>query len=188
MKQRSALCVGTFGFAFAVIIGLCGPAQCHMGDMALLIQPSPAQGGVVEPSPGVYHFAPNTDVVLTATAKPGYNFLHWLGDVSDPTANRTVARVDKPKIIIAVFEQVPYSTSVGGGTVGRTFEPQGYEGSLDSRAPSNTHSSGSGGYSGGGGDDGGGEEGDTPPVPEPATVILLGLGGLMALSRRVRKR
>lgn len=103
--------------------GLFMPAQSHGRDVALLLQQTPLDGGIVTPSPGVHFFAPNSEIVLTAIPNPGYEFIYWLGDVGDPTAGRTITYLNKPKIIIAIFEPIEYGTSfmgrasVGGGRV-----------------------------------------------------------------------
>jgi len=133
--------------------------------------------------------------MLTAVAKPGYKFIYWLGEVSDATASSTIAYLNKPKVIIAVFEQAEHGISAdgkglsaaGGGGPGGLFPT-----ALDLSRP--------GGFSGGGG---GGKAKPqkyyyvmkdnkptpkAPEVPEPATGLLLLLGGLFALKRRGLKR
>ncbi len=95
--------------AIAIIVGcLFAPAYCQTPDVALLLQQTPAKGGVMTPIAGVYHFELNSEVTLTAVPKPGYQFVYWLGDVSDPAATNTIVYLDKPKVIIAVFEQSEY--------------------------------------------------------------------------------
>jgi len=166
------------------------PAYCQTSDVSLLLQQTPAKAGAITPIAGVHHFELNSEVTLTAAPKPGYQFLYWLGDVSDPAATSTVVYLDKPKIIIAVFEQAEY-------------------GSLDAE----------GGLSGGGGGGGGGGglatnvmnygqagsisrgAGGVKPklrkpiypksnevIPEPATGLLLVMGGVFAFTRRNTKR
>ena len=75
------------------------------GDYAVLVQESPVGAGEIKPGIGVHTFSINETVTLTTVPKPGYRFVYWLGDVSNPTTNRTMLAVDGPKIIIAVFEQ-----------------------------------------------------------------------------------
>ncbi|UCG48369.1 MAG: hypothetical protein JSU94_01075, partial [Phycisphaerales bacterium] len=73
---------------------------------------------------------------MSAHPKPGYQFVHWLGDVSDATATRTVVYLNKPKVVVAVFEQAEYGArdilpGAGGGGGGGlmptavNFYPQG---------------------------------------------------------------
>jgi hypothetical protein len=165
----------------------------------LLLEQTPVEGGVITPEAGVHRFGLNTTVTLTAVPNPGYQFVYWLGDVSDATANRTTVYLDAPKIVIAVFERAEFdllepsemSTSGLGGPV------------VPSRVPS-----GPGGF----GAPGArrppsfrrprppeppeqpdfpvpGDSDDFPvPVPEPATAALLALGGLSAIIRRRPKR
>jgi hypothetical protein len=102
-----------------IAAGLFMPAQSRGRDVALLLQQTPLDGGIVTPSPGVHFFAPNSEIVLTAIPNPGYKFIYWLGDVGDPTANRTITYLNKPKVIIAIFEPIEDSTSfIGRGSVG----------------------------------------------------------------------
>ena len=193
MKPGGPPFVGWRGLisAIAIIVGwLFAPAYCQTSDVALLLQQTPAKAGAITPIAGVHHFELNSEVTLTAEPKPGYQFLYWLGDVSDPAATSTVVYLDKPKIIIAVFEQAEY-------------------GSLDAE----------GGLSGGGGGGGGGSglatnvmnygqagsissgAGGVKPklrkpiypksnevIPEPATGLLLVMGGVFAFTRRNTKR
>jgi hypothetical protein len=139
------------------------------------------------PIAGVYHFELNSEVTLTAVPKPGYQFVYWLGDVSDPAATNTIVYLDKTKIIIAVFEQSEYGALAaeegmpggGGGGGGGLVTTVGNYGQT-------------GGMSGGGG-------GGTPKIsksvyskgteviPEPATGVLLVLGSLFAFTRRGAK-
>lgn len=166
--------------AAIIVCGLFAPAYGRAGDVMLLLEQSPVKGGEITPVAGMYHLEPGSQVSLTAVPKPGYQFLHWLGDVSDPTATSTVVHLNKPKIIVAVFEpterilgkQVP----AGGGGGGGLF-------------PTSVNLSWPGGLSAGGA---GSQtrpyayyavEGNEP-VPEPATGVLLLMGGLLAFRRR----
>ena len=199
----------------AIVTAFLEPAYCQTDTTALLIQQTPAQGGTVTPDLGLQQFELYTDVTLTAVPKPGYQFVYWLGDVSDPTASTTIAYLDAPKIIVAVFERIEYEFLIpaeltktagsgggglrrhtgdyarggGGGAVKRKTQrpwapPQPPEppepeptdipivpGENESDLPVSDI-----------------PESDFPvPVPEPATVILLGLGTLFA-STRARKK
>ncbi len=175
----------------------------------LLLQQTPPQGGTITPAVGVHNFGLNTDVTLTAIPKPGYQFVYWLGDVSDPTANRTIVYLDAPKIVIAVFEQSEYeflavqerAQSAPGGGLFR------------SAADYARQRGGQGGNGGGGGRRPGpleppepekpedfpvpkvGEDFPVPevgedfpvPIPEPATLSFLALGSLVLLRKRISR-
>jgi len=165
---------------------LLAPAYCQLSGVTLLIQQSPPQGGKVVPSAGVYDFELNAEINLTAIPRPGYHFVQWFGDVVDPTAATTVAYLNKPKVIIAVFQQTDYGTLLGGAAVTADIV-------------SSAGSFGGGNISTGGGGGGSpqppndpptepdpppGPPPDPPPVPEPATGLLLVLGSLALLRKR----
>ncbi len=174
--------------AIAIIAGgLLAPAYCQTSEVALLLQQTPAKGGAITPIAGVYHFELNSEVTLIAAPKPGYQFVYWLGDVSDPAATNTIVYLDKPKIIIAVFEQSEY-----GAMAGEDGLPGGGGGGGSGLVTTVANYGQTGGMSGGGG-------GGTPKIsksvsskgteviPEPATGVLLVLGSLFVFARRGAK-
>jgi hypothetical protein len=198
LNRRSAIVNRQLRLAVAIIVfGLILPAYSQTQDIVLLLEQTPVKGGEINPAAGVHHFKPGTEVILTAVPKPGYKFVQWLGEVSDATASSTVAYLDKPKVIIAVFEQAEHGVSSdgenlsagGGGAAGGLFPT-----ALDLSRP--------GGFSGGGGGGGGKAKpqklvyfakdvkpkAKVPEVPEPATGLLLVMGSLFALKRRGPKR
>jgi len=194
--------------AFAVIaVGLFAPAQSQGVDVALLVQQTPPSGGAITPSPGVHFFAPNSEIVLTAVPNPGYKFIYWLGDVGDPTANRTITYLNKPKIIIAIFEPIEYGTSfmgrgsagggrvTSGGLVATAIDYGGWgQASLASSGSRSSESQAPNLYQQvveplppGPPDYPIGPEPvmpSEPPIPEPATGILLLLGSLFVMARK----
>ena len=191
MKRNSSMNnrwqVWLFAIA-AVLCGLRGPAYCETNGSALLVQQTPPQGGTITPDVGVHHFGLNAAVTLEAVPKAGYQFIYWLGDVGNPTANRTIIYLDTPKIVIATFELAEYelldveeesrSASVGGMFASAADHGRG----------------GLTGFGGGGGKKAGKlifspaeppVEGSPAPTPEPTTLYLLSLGGLtLLLSKR----
>ena len=186
-----------------IVFCLFEPAYCQIDDTALLLQQTPADGGRITPGAGVHHFAGNSEVTLTAIPRSGYQFVYWLGDVSEPTANSTVAYLDTPKIIIAVFERIEHDFLVMEAVIRSV--PTG--GAAARSAPDYSRQ----GYTGGGRprprkwrwpprkpDDDDElqdfpvpDEGDdipVPEVPEPATVLLLTLGICVLSRKRKNKR
>jgi len=189
----------------ALAMGLSGQGYCRQQESegyAMMIQHTPVNGGTVTPGVGVHRFVLNEVVTLTAIAKPGYQFVYWLGDVLDETTEQTTAVANSPKIIIAVFERVEYiflaelDTVKAGGAIGgaiavsRDFamgpaiSPGGSEDydyptyeppeSYDDDFPVPEDEMGN----------------DFPvpedePVPEPTTMLLFGVGAAsIAISRR----
>jgi len=206
MKRNNSIFIGWEGIVVALAVVLCGllePAYCETDGTALLLQQTPPQGGKISPSVGVHHFEPYAEVTLTAVPKPGYHFVYWLGDVSDPTANSTIVYLDAPKIVIAIFERVEYdflvaeerpqSSPVGGSGGGGADYSRGGGGGGTVRRPSNGEN---GNGKNGNGDTNGyfpvpPEGNDFPvpePIPEPATGVLLVLGSLFAFVRRRAKK
>ena len=211
MKGNNSIFVGWQGVVLAVVViaaGLPGPAYCETDGTALLLQQTPARGGEVSLGVGVHHFALNTEVTLTAVPKPGYQFVYWLGDVSDPTASSTIVYLDVPKIVIAIFERLDFD-----------FELLVEEGPQSSFGGGRGLRRSAADYARGGGGGAGGrrpikwrwpewewpewEEGEQPEkpndfapvpkdgndfpvpgVPEPAAGVLLALGSLFVFTRR----
>ena len=195
LNRQSAIGNRRSRLAVAIIVfGLILPAYSQTQDVVLLLEQTPIKGGEITPAAGVHHFKPGTEVLLTAVPKPGYKFVHWLGEVSDAMASSTVAYLDKPKVIIAVFEQAEHGVSAegenlsagGGGAPGGLFPT-----ALDFSRP--------GGFSGGGSGKAKPQKlvyfakdvkpkAKVPEVPEPATGLLLVMGSLFAFRRRGHKR
>ncbi|MHC4212924.1 MAG: InlB B-repeat-containing protein [Planctomycetota bacterium] len=177
-----------------IALGVAGSAYSQDPSPVLLLQQNPPEGGTMTPQAGTHHYNLHSTVVLTATPKPGYQFVCWLGDVKDPTSNSTVVELDTPKIVIAIFERIE-------------FEFMATEGGSISMPIGGTVSSGGSFYpSGGFGDMPGGRKprryvqptikypelpdyNDFPvPVPEPASVLLLMFGGVLAIGKRETKK
>ena len=172
--------------AFIIVVsGVTAPAYCQTHNISLLVQQTPNEGGDVTPGAGVYAFEPESEVTLTATPSPGYEFIYWLGDVSDHEANSTIVHLDKPKIVVAVFEQVEGGLDVsgvpggGGGGGGMTaassgiIQPASLSSTTGAKPKGTVYASAP----------------ENPPViPEPATGVLLTLGSLFAFTKRRKKK
>jgi len=188
MKCRGAKFCWRGGLILAVATVVCwfAPADCNAEEVVLLLNQTPAKGGNISPIAGIHHFKTGSQITLTANARPGYQFVHWLGDVSDATATSTMVYLNKPKVVVAVFEQAEYGAKDilpggGGGGGGGGLMP----------TASNFYPKG--GISAGGGGVGGAKpqsgpvihvDKTTPEVPEPATGVLMVMGSLFAFSRR----
>jgi len=189
-----------------IVCGLSVQADGETIDVAVLLQQTPLKGGTIIPDCGVHRFGLNTQVVLTAVPSPGYSFMYWLGEVVNPTSSRTIAYIDKPKIIVAVFDrseyEIPEIAERGGGQTtggsGRASRDGLRGSSVDFSAPQGAiGGSPSGKYS----SYANGSDSDVPPVwpsdptddspsepddsavPEPTTVILLLAGSALSLPR-----
>jgi len=192
MKRNNSIFIAWQLVILALVVFLCGflePAYCQSDDPVLLLQQTPPEAGKITPGVGVHHFESGTEVTLTAVPKPGYQFIYWLGDVSDPTANRTIVYLDAPKIVLAVFERSEFEFLV---TEERSQSAPG--GGLFASAPDYARQ----GYTGGGAKRPPKWRRPTPPepeepeepedfpvpIPEPATILLLGFGSLALLRKR----
>lgn len=155
-------------------------AYADASEYELLIEHSPVTGGKVTPNAGRHRFSANSTVAIAANPQPGYQFAYWLGDVADPTVERTTVLVNASKLVVAVFEPEPEKrlmdeVKLGGGFGGDMLSPTAIDLSSPGWSPA------------------GGRRPDTRTViitpihtPEPATVVLLGLGTL-ALRRAGRR-
>jgi hypothetical protein len=186
MKNRPNRLITAFSLLAAV---LCFASTAAAADeYVLLLRQSPAEGGSVSPGPGTHNFQSDTPVTLSAQPSDGYQFVYWLGDVTDASSKTTTVSVNGPKLVIAVFERTAYEfeTSFGSSAASRASATRG------GPAP---------GYNAGFGispatgvlDNGGGfefpdfdlpEDDDEEEIPEPATVLLIGLGIVPALVKR----
>lgn len=188
--------LGIVGILTAAFIMLSQKTYAFSDGTALLVQQSPVDAGIVTPEAGVHKFESGSEVVVTAVPKPGYQFVHWIGDVADSTSSRTTAYLDSPKIIIAVFERSKFEFLItdelsdiapGGGLVRSPadYSNQGYTGGRgvsdrggrgipkpkdDFPAPEPNNN---------------GDDLPVPdPIPEPATIMLLSLGCLGLVRKR----
>ncbi|UCF44045.1 MAG: PEP-CTERM sorting domain-containing protein [Planctomycetota bacterium] len=210
LKQHSSILVGGQQAIILAALVLCvslQPAYGQINDPALLLQQSPADGGTITPAVGVHKLEFGSEVTLTAVPKPGYQFVYWMGDVSDPAASNTTVYLDGPKIIIAVFERAEFEALVveaashiapGGGLFRSISQATqaGFGGPGGKRRqgirvpeepPDDDDDQGED-FPVPEGEDfpvpEGGEDFPVPAIPEPATVLLLGLGSLALLRKR----
>jgi len=163
-------------------------AYCQSRQITLLVQQTPNEGGQVTPLAGAHKFDQDSQITLTATPNTGYEFLYWLGDVNEKDSTSTVVHLDKPKIVIAVFQAAQ-------GNLDASSHVSGGGGGGGGLMNNHVNIGNSGSISGGGG---GGKPqqqrvyapaGDKPPVvPEPATGILFALGSLFTFAKRHRKK
>ena len=157
---------------------------------ALMLEMTPPQGGNLNIVPGVHSYDRFAAVTLVATPKPGYQFVYWLGSVTNSVTGTTTVVLDSPKMVIAVFERNVFETVGRNGMEGEDFSTSGDSGG------------GGGGLTSSGGTSDssleqaeGGKRQNSPshppvvppptPVPEPLTAALFSVGFLMlAKSRR----
>jgi hypothetical protein len=152
-----AFCAGTFA----------------QGNYAVLLQESPVGAGEIQPGIGMHTFGVNEKVTLNTVPRKGYKFVYWLGDVGDPSANRTTLSVDGPKIIIAVFTRDAYELpsqdpAICQGPEGLFPHSESFGELPDIDPPDKPPD-------------------DPPPVPEPGTMVLLSAGVLVLRKKLFKK-
>jgi hypothetical protein len=170
---------------------------------ALLLQSSPAHGGKVMPGNGVFKVQIGQDVTLIAIPEKGYRFLYWIGDVGQTDVTRTSVRMDSPKLIVAVFERDEFEDmepalmeATGAAVGGMTRSPSSLTGAASiwgwnpfpypnpTPTPSPTPESDDFPVADNASDDF--PMPDGKPVPEPMTLLLLGMGSVAVM--RMRRR
>ncbi|MEN8128224.1 MAG: PEP-CTERM sorting domain-containing protein [Planctomycetota bacterium] len=163
--------------ALTVVLFVSVAAQASGDGYALLIQSSPPDAGTVTPGLGVHKVPVGETVALSAVPKQGYRFLYWLGDVSSTSGTDTTVSIDSPKLVVAVFAKKVYDEKLpeGGMTGGQSSSGglRGYNPVQPSASVSPTPTP---------------DDDDTPApgdeeIPEPATVLLLGLGSVILLKK-----
>ena len=197
-----------FGFAAGVggiilLLCLAGQGYCEQDSSALVLDVSPVNGGTVNLSPGVHIYDRDSEVTLIAVPKPGYQFVYWLGNVTNANSSSTSVYLDSPKIVVAVFErskfeivefeEAPQISVSGGGLVPRGGDyAAGLEQAIGAKRPSGFHfprppeppppndkppvPP-----------DKGNENPPAPEVPEPATIAFIFAGMLSLVKCRHRR-
>lgn len=189
------------GLILLATLAMASAPACMAGNYVLLVEQTPMEGGIIDPGVGVHNFLPGETVTLTATPRPGYQFVRWMGDVSSTDTSSTTVTLNAPKMLVAVFEKVEYAllspvqqqdveqeVAVGGGGGGGRLTAQypaiGGGGSV---SPANTPLYTKASYSTVTPPDNKNEDtgGDIPvPTPEPGTIAMMILGASIVRWRR----
>ena len=79
-----------------------------VGDgVNLTMQVSPEGSGTTVPSVGVHREPLNSVTLISATPNPGYRFLNWTGNVTDPSNPATSIIMNTDQVVTANFELLP---------------------------------------------------------------------------------
>jgi len=195
MKHANLKSLSCVAFVCCAAFLFCFSAQASGQEdgTSLMLQISPPQGGSLNIVPGVHSYDRSAEVTLVATPKPGYQFVYWMGNVTNATTGTTTVILDYPKLVIAVFARNVFETvglgelgGLGSDMIGGGGGSDGSGGGLtrsgsDYAAPLEQAAGGkrSGSRHLPGHDD------DIPvPVPEPVTAALFFAGFLMLAKSR----
>lgn len=169
------------------------------GDYVLFVESADPSAGTVSPKPGEVHsFNPGKVVTLTATPANGYEFVYWLGAVSDTNKSSTTISMDGARYVMPIFERIEFesgpsvSTLLGGGGSGGLKSSSRFNYSAPSI--SEPYVGNSGGtvtpftpnpYIPVPGPEDDPDDPDDPEVPEPISIALFGLGAAgIAMKRK----
>ncbi|MBN2513510.1 MAG: PEP-CTERM sorting domain-containing protein [Sedimentisphaerales bacterium] len=168
-----------------LLIGLVVPVfAADESGYSLLLQSSPVDGGSITPGNGVHKIQIGDQVKVVAVPSTGYRFLYWIGDVGEMGTAQTFVRMDSPKLVVAVFEREQFEKLPEVGIVGGAPSNSGglvgsaSSSSASSVSPSGYHGDSSVTYI---------IENEIIKTPEPATLLLLGLG-VVATRIRCKKQ
>jgi hypothetical protein len=92
-------------------------AGLDIGDgqtRTLTMQVTPSGGGTTSPGVGPGSQALNSVVPIVATPNPGYRFVSWSANVTDPAASTTTVVMDTDKVVTATFEACSCAIDVTG--------------------------------------------------------------------------
>ena len=190
MKKDNLKALGCAVFICCVTSLFCFSAQASGQEdgTSLMLDVTPPEGGSLNIVPGVHSYDRFAAVTLVATPKPGYQFVYWMGNVTDAATGTTMVLLDSPKMVIAVFERNKFetieddgleSTSGGGDSGGGLIRSGGLSDSSLEEAVGGTRQHGNSSNSPS-------SPNDVPvPVHEPVSAALFFAGVLMlARSRR----
>ena len=157
-----------------------------------MLEMTPAEGGYLNIKQGVHTFDMYAEVALKATPKPGYQFVCWLGTVSESSHSSTSVFLDSPKMVIAVFERTKFEMvgieEAGGGSDSVSNDSGSSSGRIRSPGEADTSLEEAGGAKRPSTPEGPHIPHNVPvpgpEVPEPATITLLFTGFLMLANRR----
>ena len=201
-NKKINLCILLLAVGLVMVLSDQGYCQRRESEgYALMIQHSPVDGGTVTPGLGVHRFGLDEVVTLRAIPKPGYHFVYWLGDVLEETTEETTVVVDSPKIIIAVFERIEYSNlteletirpGIGRGgamavgtdfRMGPAINPGGWKDrDWPTHEPPESYDRDFPVPDGDMGEDF--PVPDNEPIPEPATIAMVGVGAILLRKRK----
>ncbi len=80
-------------------------AKFKPAEVTLEMKMIPEESGIIAPEVGLHGYEIGEVVMVTAYAKPGYQFVRWEGDVEHPENYYTTVTMDENKVVKAIFEE-----------------------------------------------------------------------------------
>ncbi|MDZ7345215.1 MAG: InlB B-repeat-containing protein, partial [candidate division KSB1 bacterium] len=78
--------------------------RCVQYTLTLAV--SPTGSGTTSPAVGSHSFCQGSEVTITATPSPGYEFVNWTGDVTNPNSATTTVFINSNKTVTANFRDI----------------------------------------------------------------------------------
>ena len=106
------LCIEGFGKLQRPCPLIVGAEEPDQSLVQLTMQVQPPAGGVTTPPPGTTEQLEDSVIALKAVPNPGFRFIGWSSNVTDPAAPSTTVFMNQSQVVIASFGPCTCATDV----------------------------------------------------------------------------